>query len=204
MNNTERKDANMSNMENQKLENEEKAADTTANESKTQAEQETVADAHDEYLTPDQAGQEQAQDSRNNVQYYIDLAKRIQADFDNYRKRNASVYSNALVDGKIEAVKAFLSVIDNLDRAIAAETETESSLYKGIKIIRTQIDEALTSLGVETIGQVGDVFDPQYHNAVMQAPKEGDQKPGQIAEVFLKGYKLGDRIIRHTMVKVTV
>lgn len=194
----------MSNMENQKLENEEKAADTTANESKTQAEQETVADAHDEYLTPDQAGQEQAQDSRNNVQYYIDLAKRIQADFDNYRKRNASVYSNALVDGKIEAVKAFLSVIDNLDRAIAAETETESSLYKGIKIIRTQIDEALTSLGVETIGQVGDVFDPQYHNAVMQAPKEGDQKPGQIAEVFLKGYKLGDRIIRHTMVKVTV
>jgi len=160
----------------------------------------------EEYMTPDETVTEEKAEAKqeDKTEYYLNMARQVQADFDNYRKRNASVYSNALADGKIDAIKAFLTVVDNFDRALAAENDKESSLYKGVQIIRNQIDEALSSLGVEPIGKVGEAFDPQYHNAVMQVSAQGEQKAGEIAEVFVKGYKLGDRVIRHTMVQVTV
>ena len=125
----------------------------------------------------------------------------MQADFDNYRKRNANVYADAFADGKAEAIKAFLPVIDNLDRAIAGCKE-QSAMLEGLKLVRRQADETLQKLGVEEIGREGEAFDPNLHNAVLQEPAEGGRKSGEITEVLMKGYRLGEKILRYTVVKV--
>jgi grpE len=135
--------------------------------------------------------------------YYINLAKRVQADFDNYRRRNAAVYADALLEGKLEVIKGLLPVLDNLDRALAGEQKGSGSLYEGLVMIRKQLIDLIHSMGVEEIGAEGEAFDPNYHNAVMQSDCASGQKPGEIAEVLIKGYKLGDKIVRHTMVRVT-
>ena len=137
---------------------------------------------------------------------YLAMAQRIQADFDNFRKRNANVRADAIIDGKLEAIKAFLPVVDNLERAVIEEQKNqhESTLLSGLILIIKQIKDMLASLGVAEVGAVGEDFDPNLHNAVLQAPPEGNQKSGQITEVFAKGYKLGDKVIRYTMVKVAI
>ena len=99
----------------------------------------------------------------------------MQADFDNYRKRNANVYADALSDGKAEAIKAFLPVIDNIDRAIASCKE-QNAVLEGLKLVRKQADEALKKLGVEEVGAEGEAFDPNLHNAVVQEPAQDDHR----------------------------
>ena len=133
----------------------------------------------------------------------VAMAQRLQADFDNYRRRNAAVYADALLEGKLEVIKGLLPVLDNLDRALAGEQEGSGSLYEGLVMIRKQLIDLIHSMGVEEIGAEGEAFDPNYHNAVMQSDCASGQKPGEIAEVLIKGYKLGDKIVRHTMVRVT-
>ncbi len=125
-------------------------------------------------------------------------AQRIQAEFNNYRKRNASLRTDSLDEGARETIKAMLPVLDNFDRAMAAADE--SAFAKGIEQIRKQYIETLQKSGLEEIPAEGS-FDPNLHDAVIR-DDEGEGESGTITAVLQKGYMVKGRIIRHTMVKV--
>ena len=131
---------------------------------------------------------------------YLDLVQRKQAEFANYRRRTESVRQEAFDDGRREAIEKLLPVVDNLERALAAAGE-ESSLKSGVEMVLRQTLDILTKMGVETIDPMGQPFDAELHNAVMQGG-EDEGEPGTVCLVLQKGYKLGSRVIRHAMVKV--
>jgi len=135
-------------------------------------------------------------------EYYAQL-QRVMADFDNYRKRvvkeKDAQYSVILS----EVITEFLPVIDNLEKSLAtnAEDEVAKAWKSGVELIYRQFTEVLNKLGAEEIKAVGEQFDPNFHDAVMHVE---DENVGEniIVEELRKGYKLKDRIIRHSMVKV--
>ena len=131
---------------------------------------------------------------------YLDLVQRKQAEFANYRRRTESVRAEAYDDGRRDAIDKLLPVVDNLERALAAAGE-ESSLKSGVEMVLRQTLDILTKMGVETIDPMGQPFDAELHNAVMQG-SEDEGEPGTVCMVLQKGYKLGARVIRHAMVKV--
>ena len=162
---------------------------------------ENTENAESDYEMPKEEEPKQSKEEE-----YLLLAQRIQADFDNYRKRNVSMRADALEEGKADAVKAFLPVMDNLERALQTEKNngTGGSLMEGLEMVLKQMAQVLKDLGVEEIDAEGKEFDPACHNAVMQVPAEENQKPGFVAAVFEKGYKIGDKVIRYSMVQVTI
>lgn len=132
---------------------------------------------------------------------YLAMAQRAQAEFSNFRKRNESARAEAFQDGVCDALSALLPSVDNLERAIAASTEhgERGPLLEGVEMTYRVMMEALGKLGLNEVPALGEKFDPELHNAVMRAD-EGE--PGTILEVFQKGYRVKDRIIRYPMVKV--
>ncbi len=174
-------------------------------EIKEEAEVKAEADSTEDYVQPEDVKEEE-EVKPSKEEEYLALAQRIQADFDNYRKRNVSMRADALTEGKIDTVKAFLPVMDNLERALETERKngTEGSLMEGLEMVLKQMAQTLTSLGVEEIEALGKPFDPACHNAMMQIPASEGQKAGEVAAVFEKGYKMGDKIIRYSMVQVTI
>ena len=124
---------------------------------------------------------------------------RVCAEYDNFRKRSQKERDGIFTDAYADALKEILPIFDNLERA-AQYTEPDK-LVDGLALIFKSAKETLTKLGVEEFGQTGDKFDPNLHNAVMHLEDEtlGDE---EIVEVFQKGYRKGERIIRHAMVKV--
>ena len=125
---------------------------------------------------------------------------RLAADYDNFRKRNAKEKETLYAAGKAEAVEKLLPVYDNLERALNQATNDEA-YKKGVEMTMTQLVGILKGLGVEIFGQIGDVFDPNIHNAVMHTE---DENLGEnvISQVFQKGFKLGEKIVRFAMVQV--
>ena len=133
---------------------------------------------------------------------YLTLAQRVQADFDNYRRRNQNVRSEAFEDGARAFITTLLPVLDNLERAIAAaDSSTDKALKEGVEMVQRQLAEAFTKRGVTPIDRKGEKFDPNLENAVMQAAPD-DGTPGTVCEVFQKGYQMGGCVLRHAMVKV--
>lgn len=128
-----------------------------------------------------------------------DTLLRLRAEYDNYRKRTTKEKESIYADAYIDVVKEILPIIDNLERAMAAEGNVED-LKKGVEMTMKGCNDAFTKLGIEEIDASGE-FDPNLHNAVMHIEDENFDK-NVIAEVFQKGYKKGDKVIRHTMVKV--
>lgn len=129
----------------------------------------------------------------------VNLAQRLQADFDNFRKRNASVYSESREEGIRSAISELLPVLDGFDRAF--QNETSDALWAdGIKLLHKQLLDQLQKLGLCEI-ETDSGFDPNMHEAVMQVEAEGKES-GEIVEVYRKGYKVKDKIIRHSMVTV--
>ncbi len=129
-----------------------------------------------------------------------DRYKRIMAEFDNYKKRSAkerdSLYHSLVAD----IVTSLLPTLDNLEKAVNVETEDQN--YKqGIEMVLKQFVEALKALGVEEIETVGNTFDPEYHEAVSSVQDESLGEK-EIKEEFRKGYKIGNKVIRHSMVVV--
>ena len=126
---------------------------------------------------------------------------RVLAEYDNFRKRSqnekSGVYNNAISD----AVNAILPVADNIDRALAQENASAEDMRKGVEMIANQFKACFEKLGIAEIGAVGESFDPNFHNAVMHVE---DEALGEsvIAEVFQQGFQIGDKVIRHAMVKV--
>ena len=130
---------------------------------------------------------------------YLDQLRRSQADFQNVRRRNQTSRADGFADGVEEVIGAMLPVIDNLERAIAAGEE--SPLLEGVKMTLNQLLEGLKKFGLEEIPAQGEAFDPELHHAVM---KEVTDDPGKVIEVFQKGYRVKEKIIRYAMVKVSV
>lgn len=127
---------------------------------------------------------------------------RICAEYDNFRKRSATektqIYNNAVAD----TISAVLPVADNMDRALAQENASTESLQKGLEMIYNQLKASFDTLGVKPIGEQGEDFDPEMHNAVSHVD---DEELGEnvIAQVLQKGYILKEeRVIRHAMVQV--
>lgn len=125
---------------------------------------------------------------------------RLLAEYDNYRKRSQKEKENAWTTAKADTAKEFLPVYDNLERALKQETADEA-YAKGVQMIMTQLKTVLEKLGIEEIPALGETFDPNFHNAVMHME---DESLGEntVAEVFQTGFKIGDKVIRHAMVKV--
>lgn len=134
---------------------------------------------------------------------YLDKYQRCLAEFDNFRKRTAKEKAGMYDDGIRSSIEKLLPVIDNLERAVAAhkQTDEEDSFYKGVQMTLKQFQEILTSLGVEEIKAVGEVFNPNLHAAVAHEENEEYAENTVMAEM-LKGYKYKDKVIRHSMVKV--
>ena len=144
-------------------------------ESELEAAQKALAKEHDQYL-------------------------RLAAEYDNFRKRSRKEKEAINQDVKAETVAKFLPVYDNLERALAHETADEA-YKKGVELIMTEFRKIMTGLGVEEFGQTGDPFDPNAHNAVMHVENE-ELGENVIAQVFQKGFRIGDKVIRHAVVQV--
>ena len=136
---------------------------------------------------------------QENEKYYEHL-QRTAAEFDNYKKRmqkeKEATYNLAVGD----VVTKYIEVLDNLEKALLAET-TDEKMKEGIELIRKQVVDVMTSLKVERIKTENETFNPEYHEAVMHVEDEnyGEQ---QIIEEFRSGFKMGSRVLRHAMVKV--
>ena len=145
--------------------------------------------------------QEELEKAKAQSDEYLDLAQRKQAEFANYRRRTEGVRQEAYDDGRREAISQLLPVVDNLERALAAAGEEGNALKSGVEMVLRQTRDALTKMGVEEIDPQGQPFDAELMNAVMQGSAD-EGEPGTVCMVLQKGYKLGERVIRHAMVKV--
>ena len=125
---------------------------------------------------------------------------RLAAEFDNFRKRTVKEKEASYGNGKADAVEKMLPVYDNLERALNQPTE-DAAYKKGVELTMNELVKIFTGLGVEIFGAVGDSFDPNLHNAVMHTEDEGLGE-NVIAQVFQKGFKVGEKIVRFAMVQV--
>ena len=132
---------------------------------------------------------------------YLALAQRPQADFDNFRRRNESVRADAFADGQRSVATAMLAVLDNLERALMAPAAEGDSLRTGVEMTHKQMLAAYEKLGVTVIDRLGEKFDPNLEDAVMQGSSE-EGEPGTVCAVFQKGYIMNGHLLRAAMVKV--
>lgn len=130
----------------------------------------------------------------------VQLLQRIQADFDNFRRRNTGVRLESYEEGKRDCIKELLPVLDSFDRAIESAEADDKSLKDGVLLVQRQMVDALKKLGLAEIEAEGQ-FDPNFHEAIMQEKAE-KKESGEILQVLQKGYRVGDKIVRHCMVKV--
>ena len=125
---------------------------------------------------------------------------RLAADYDNFRKRTIKEKEASYGHGKADAVEKLLPVYDNLERALNQETQ-DAAYKKGVEMTMTQLVGILNGLGVEIFGEPGETFDPNIHNAVMHI-EDDSVAENTITQVFQKGFKLGEKIVRFAMVQV--
>ena len=142
----------------------------------------------------------QLKEEKEKSDEYYEHLKRNMAEFDNFKKRISKERDMMYNTISADIISELLPILDNFDKALNAETADES--YKnGMAMIYNQFNETLQKLGVEEIDALNKVFDPNFHEAVMHIEDESFGEK-EIVEVFRKGYKIGDKIIRHAMVKV--
>lgn len=174
-------------------------AEKKAKAEESVAEKETAAKA-------EEAAAEQAEEKseleklQEEIRAQNDKYLRLAAEYDNFRKRTAKEKEMLYGDATAASVAAFLTVYDNLERAVA-NPSTDEGYKKGVELIFTQFNETLSKLKVEILDPKGESFDPNFHNAVMHEENE-ELGENVVSEVFQKGAKLGDRIVRPAMVKV--
>ena len=131
---------------------------------------------------------------------YKDKWMRNVAEFDNYKKRNAKVWSDAFNEGVSSVILKILPVGDNLDWALTLDLDERTK--DGLKGIRKKFDETLVGLGIEEINPVGQPFDPNFAEAVMQVEGSDGEQSDTVKQVFQKGYKMKEKIIRYATVSV--
>lgn len=131
----------------------------------------------------------------------VRLLQRNQADFENFRRRNKNTSAESYDNGKRDAMTEMLPALDDFERMLENPGADVGTLTEGITLVYKKYLAALTKLGLEPLGETGK-FDPNLHNAIMSEKVEGVESETILA-VFQKGYKVGDKIIRHSMVKVS-
>ena len=158
----------------------------------------------EEEVVEEKASEEAVEIVENELeQKYNDINEkymRTLAEYDNYRKRTIKEKETIYPEAKAIVIEKILPILDNFSRALES-ADNKDAFYEGIVMLKKQLDDALASLGVEEIKAVGEEFNPELHNAVMHIDDE-EQGENVIVEEFQKGYKIGDRVIRHSMVKV--
>ena len=193
---------NINGFENEEVKNEQEDVQQTAEEDVTAQTETAEQQAEDEGTVAEwKAACEMAVRQRDE---YLDSLRRSQADFANFKRRNATARADGYEDGTREAVAAMLPVIDNLERAIDAFKQAgdeESPMLEGVKMVYRSLLDNCARFGLEELPAEGCEFNPEIHNAVM---REVTDDPGKVLEVFQKGYKVKDRVIRYAMVKVSV
>ena len=143
--------------------------------------------------------EDEAEKLRKEMDALNERMLRLMAEYDNYRKRTAREKDAIYPDAVAATVEKFLPVLDNFQRALEAPCSDEE-FKKGMAMICDGLVSVLTGLGVEPVGQVGEEFSPTLHNAVMHVDDESLGK-NVVAQVFQKGYRIGDRILRYAMVQ---
>lgn len=146
-------------------------------------------------------------DTKRERDEYLELAKRAQADFENYRKRMAAEVQAAAGRGKAEVIRDVVPVLDDLERALQAagldpEGDSEDGLSHGVLLVFRSLRDSLARNGVEAVDPKGDKFDPTAHEALSTIAAEGAE-PGTVVEVMQKGYRLGEQLIRPARVVVS-
>ena len=129
-----------------------------------------------------------------------DAHLRLAAEYDNFRKRTAVEKESSYTNGKADTIAKFLPVYDDLARAMAQET-ADAAFKKGVEMTMNELVKIFTDMGVEIIGNVGDQFDPNLHNAIMHTEDESVAE-NTITQVFQQGFKMGEKIVRFAMVQV--
>ena len=157
----------------------------------------------EEELVPEETAEEAAPEAnpwegKYNAEH--DARLRVAAEYDNFRKRAVKEKDAAYGNGKADTVAKILPIYDNLERALNQPTE-DAAFKKGVEMTMTELVKILNGLGVEIFGETGDAFDPNLHNAVMHTE---DESLGEnvIAQVFQKGFKIGEKVVRFAMVQV--
>ena len=165
----------------------EEPTDQTTETEQAKAQTEETAEAQTEEKTEPQAAEH-------------DQFLRLAAEYDNFRKRSRKEREDLYTTIRAETVAKFLPVFDDLERALHNETVDEA-YKKGVELTMTELRKIMTGLGVEEFGEVGDTFDPNAHNAVMHVE---DESLGEntLAQIFQKGFRIGEKVIRFAVVKV--
>ena len=169
-------------------------------EEKTEANSETAQPEENGQRTEEAGQEEKADPLKDELAQMTDKYLRICAEYDNFRRRTQKEKENLYGDIRANVITSFLPVYDNLVRALAAETQDEA-YRKGVEMIMNQFNTTLEKLGATEIKAVGEKFDPSLHNAVMHVEDE-NKGENEIVEEFQKGFKIGDKVIRFSMVKV--
>ncbi len=183
------------------MENEEKDIQSEVAE-ETEKEEEKVQEQEPAPKTPEELAAEKVKAAEAKADEYLLAAQRIQADFENYKRRNKNAISEATDDGINEAVKQFIPILDNVERAVeAAQKFGDDSFMKGMDLLNRQVKELFEKLDVVEI-ETKDGFDPNFHNAVMQEEVSEGVKENEITAVFQKGYIRKGKVLRYSMVKV--
>ncbi len=133
-------------------------------------------------------------------QEYLEMAQRLQAEFDNYRRRNFDLAKNSRQDGIVFAVEQLLPVVDTISSA--KKQIVDENFLKSLDLIYKQTIDCFAKIGVTKIDALGKPFNPIYHNAIMAEEVEGTE-PDMVVDEFQEGFMLGDRVIRHSVVKVS-
>jgi molecular chaperone GrpE len=204
--------------------------DAAASEATTQvaSDADAASAAEDEPTAADAAGaagevpptQEEGEDHEGKVasdleeltaqaakaQEYLALAQRTKADFENYRRRAARDAAAAQERGVLKLARELLPAVDNLDRtleaaAAAGDGKPDDALVSGVRLVHSELLATLARAGIERFSPEGEQFDPQCHEAVAQYPVEGAEA-GKVVEVYQRGYRLGDAVIRPARVVV--
>ena len=157
----------------------------------------------EEELVPEETAEEAAPEANPWEEKYNaehDARLRVAAEYDNFRKRAVKEKDAAYGNGKADAVAKILPIYDNRERTLNQPTE-DAAFKKGVEMTMTELTKILTGLGVEIFGEPGDAFDPNLHNAVMHTE---DESLGEnvIAQVFQKGFRIGEKVVRFAMVQV--
>lgn len=176
---------------------EENNVETSEAETKTEEEAKDTSDKKDESKNEEYSKLKADYDKLN--QQYVRLA----ADFDNFRKRQEQERENLIKYGTEAALKKMIEVLDNFERGQKALENVEDceKVKESFNLVHKQVHEALSKLGLEEIKAVGEEFDPNFHEAVMQTPTSEHPEHTVINELQ-KGYKLGDKVLRPTLVNV--
>ncbi len=185
---------------NHKEETKEEIKEEIKEEAKEEAKEEIKEEAK-EAQAESPEGKDEAKESEEKYKALNEKYMRVLAEYDNYRKRSIREKESIYPEAKADAAARFLPVMDNLERALEAETE-KTPFYEGVQLVRRQLADVFKGMGVEVIPALeGEAFNPEVHNAVMHVE---DDSLGEnvIVQELQKGYKMGDRVLRHSMVKV--